>query len=647
MFSNHDRLPITTPGASIPAPGDAIDTQARLKAAAEAVAAARQGQPAQLAEALADYGRLLNREGENVSACAAAREALQVDPHSRGAVEAHITLGTCAAQANRLEDAEQEYNHAAELSRKIHYPLGLADAQQHLANHVLLVRGQFHLAMTMIDEARILREEQGSQSWIEPFLRAFIYEILGDRRHCRQVLDDLLPRVQPGTRLAAAYYFLWGRLAMDEEELEQADEYLRLGLRVANQMHILDLNLWIRLEYSRYYRVIREAPIARNWAENVLHQAQQTGSQYFSGLALIERAQGYWDVGNASAAEADLDEAARALEPLDAAFELARVRYLRALWYRLSGKPEAEATWLEAARAIIQDGYAFLLEKEQDAAFPLIAAHMRGKSPATRAITEEVLRYLSNVPPPPLRVASLGQFAVWKGRRRIADAAWSKRKAGELFRYLLLQTNRAAGREVIIEALWPDSLSENPGDLLHQSTSALRHALEPDLPDKFPSRYLKVEGERIALDLPPGSSVDFEQFERNLPLAIQAESIDRLLEGLNLYAGELFPSDRYADWSAEKRQSLSELRQRGTLVLAQSYLEQGQYFNALNCCRQVLSSDGWNEDATLLAMHAYVGIRDIPHAIAAYMDLERRLKQELDTIPRSDLRQMVEQLRRR
>jgi DNA-binding SARP family transcriptional activator len=216
-----------------------------------------------------------------------------------------------------------------------------------------------------------------------------------------------------------------------------------------------------------------------------------------------------------------------------------------------------------------------------------------------------------------------------------------------LFRYLLLQKNRAAGHEVIIEALWPDSNSDSLIDMLHQATSALRHALEPDLPDKFPSRYLKVEGEHIALYLPPGSEVDFEHFERVLPLAVQARSADRLQEALNLYTGEFFPSDRYADWSEEKRHSLADLRQRGLLSLAKAYLDQNQYYYAINCCRQILSIDAWNEDAVLLAMRAYLGLQDVPHALQLYRDLEKTLDAELGLRPREDVRSLAETLRQR
>lgn len=623
------------------------DNQTLLSSAREAVEQARRYNPARLPQTLATFIRLLTRDGQYEEVRQFSNEILEIEQTSSSSVEAYIALGICVGQTNQIDSAESYFNQAADLSRRINYPVGLARALRYLTNQVLLVRGQFHLALTLMEEAGILLEEQGSRHWNEPFLRGLIYQTVGDRRHCREVLDELVLLVEPGTRFAAAYYLLWARLAIDEGEPEQAKEYLRLGLRVANRIGVVDLNLMIRLEYSRYHRIRNEAPVARTWAEDALNLAQHYGSLYYSGLAMIERAQANWDSGDSQAATDDLQEAFNILEPLKAAYDLTRARFLCALWHKQSGHPDAETAWAEAARQIIRHGYAFILEKEQDAAFPLVAAHMRSKDPQVRSITEELLRHLANVPPPPLRVVALGQFAVWKGRKRIVDQAWNRRKAGELFRYLLLQPNRAAGREVIIEALWPDNESGSPEDLLHQATSALRHALEPDLPDKFPSRYVKVEGEHISLMVSPGSMVDFENFERALPLAIQAHNVDQLQKVLSQYSGDLFPSDRYSDWSVDRRQSLAELRQHGLLALAQAYYDQGQFFEVANCCRQILHADAWNEDAVLLSMKAYAGLQNTPHALQMYMNLEKTLKDELGIVPRSDLRELAIQLRQR
>ena len=119
------------------------------------------------------------------------------------------------------------------------------------------------------------------------------------------------------------------------------------------------------------------------------------------------------------------------------------------------------------------------------------------------------------VPPPPLHIVGLGEFAVRQGHHYIQSHAWEQRKAGELFRFLLVQPHHSACRDVIIEALWPGKQPVTAEHLLQQATWALRHVLESDLPEKFPSRYLTVANHHVMLHIPPGSTMDFVQFERS------------------------------------------------------------------------------------------------------------------------------------
>lgn len=252
---------------------------------------------------------------------------------------------------------------------------------------------------------------------------------------------------------------------------------------------------------------------------------------------------------------------------------------------------------------------------------------------------------LVRVAPPRLRIKGLGQFKVWQGRRSIPDQSWQRRKAGELLRCLLLEPDHSASREEVLEKLWPDYTPPTAIDLLHQATSTLRHTLEPDLPDRFPSRYLCLDGERVYLQLPPGSWIDFEHFEQTLPTAIQTHNIENLKQVLSIYSGELFPMDRYMDWSISRRESLNDLYLRGLLTLGNAYYENQQYPEALTCVRRSLERDPWNEDAVLLGMKIYASLQDVPHAQQLYERLKKTLKQDLDISPRADLRQFAEQLR--
>ncbi|HMD88728.1 MAG TPA: tetratricopeptide repeat protein [Anaerolineaceae bacterium] len=588
---------------------------------------------------------LFARTGKYFEAHEIADAILKENENNHEAVDALIILGSCSAQTDSLEVAEEQFQKAADLSRKLNYLQGLADSLHNMASLVYLTRGEFNLALSVVREAAMLDGEENTRYWGTSFLRAFIYQILGNRREFRSALDDLLPFVKPATQIAGAYYMLWGRLAMDENELEKAEEYLRLALRIANNIGVPDLNIWIRMDYSRYHRLRGEAPIALSWADDGLRFASRTGCRYLYGQALLERGLATWQAQELRSAEENILAANQVFTPFKAAYDQARATFLLAAIYHQQKRPELDEKWVEAARLIVKGGYAFILEQDRPLAFPLLANQLHSHKTNSRKMAENLLEHLSKVPPPPLKVNGLGQFVVWQGRRRIPDQIWQRRKAGELFRYLILRHSHSANREELIEDIWPEHTNSATQDLFHQATSTLRHILEPDLPDKFPSRYLTVEGDRVFLRLPPGSVVDFEQFEQNLNPAINSRSIENLKNVINGYTGALFPSDQYTDWTISRRERLSELYVRGLLALGNIYLDQGNFYDALECSRRILQQDIWNEDGVLLGMKSCIGLRDIPRAMHIFMDLERTLQNELKIAPRDDIRSLANQLK--
>ena len=116
-----------------------------------------------------------------------------------------------------------------------------------------------------------------------------------------------------------------------------------------------------------------------------------------------------------------------------------------------------------------------------------------------------------------------------------------------------MQPDHSAAREVVFEALCPDQSPQAAQTFLHHATSSLRRILEPDLPEKFPSRYLRVENERVTLCYHTGPSrLRVVRAVASVPaedkMEDSASNRGELLEAaLPLYGGELFLADRYAD----------------------------------------------------------------------------------------------------
>lgn len=582
------------------------------------------------------------RLGHYDEASRLATEALRFADRIPDSARAYNVLGGCAAETHDFATAEEMFRRCADVSRQIGFQEGLLLASHNLAEDVYIQRGQFQLALEAEQEAyRIGLEIESPINVGLPMNRAYLYQIMGRRDEARAALAELKHLTH--WRAQVVYLIIAARLALDEDDLATASELLRNARAVAERVGHPRTDCWLRGTLSRLYRLQDDGATARAWADDALAIARRADYRLMEGESLIVRAEAERALGDLAAAESNLRAALQVLIPLGAAYHVALGTFLLAALYQPAQRAEAEPVWLDAAQQITRGGYEFLLERERALAFPLVTHYARSQNGTVRAATEKLLERLARVPPLPLHIAGLGRFEVRQGNRAIAGRAWEGRKAGELFRYLLLQPQKTASRDVIQEWLWPKHTSST-AQLLFNATSALRRVLEPGLPDKFPSRYLTVEAEQVALYLPPGSTVDFEQFEREMPGAVSGHNAQQLIQIIHLYADDLFPLDRYANWATIHRERLAQLYLRGLLALAQIQLTAGQAHEALDAIRRILAREPWQEEAALVGMRACLTLNNRPGALRLYRDLRDSLRRELDISPRADLTALADSL---
>jgi DNA-binding SARP family transcriptional activator len=352
------------------------------------------------------------------------------------------------------------------------------------------------------------------------------------------------------------------------------------------------------------------------------------------GKSLIERGRAAWLCGDAASAEADLRAAIEIMTPLRTDFDLARAFFLLAALLHRQRRAEAKSAWIEAASHMTSGGYAFLLDQERALAFPLVAFYLNDSE--TESISAALLDHLQRVPPAPLRILALGKFEVWRGSQMIEKRVLHTRHADELMGLLLVSPGHSLSRDQIVEALWPDQEPAAAQIKFHHATSSLRRALEPDLPDKFPSRYLDIETGQVTLRLPPGSSADFETFDQH----VQQEQWQ---EAVALYHGDLFPNVLYADWAVAPRESLIQLYLRALLAMAQDQLPANPQ-ETLEACRRVLAHEPWQEQAVLLGMHASLALNDRAGALRLYRKLASALERDLGAEPQEELQTLYRAL---
>ncbi|MBC5824173.1 MAG: winged helix-turn-helix domain-containing protein [Candidatus Eremiobacteraeota bacterium] len=177
------------------------------------------------------------------------------------------------------------------------------------------------------------------------------------------------------------------------------------------------------------------------------------------------------------------------------------------------GDPEIDRRAAAAATAAIalihQRDYRFLL-RTRSAAFDRLKPHLRRWGIGGGLLPE--LRPAE--PAGALRVEMLGPFRVLLSGRPVPPESWKRRKAPELFAFLIASKGAPVSRARLIDLYWPDSDADAAHDSLRVTISAIRKAVGDVV-------QFQSNGYRFAA--PADAVVDADLFENHIEQARQAD----------------------------------------------------------------------------------------------------------------------------
>ena len=135
-------------------------------------------------------------------------------------------------------------------------------------------------------------------------------------------------------------------------------------------------------------------------------------------------------------------------------------------------------------------------------------------------------------------------------------------RARKALHMLALHVGRPVHRDVLTQAVWPDSHPDAARRSVHVAMSSLRHLLEPEA-RRGQSLLLPRLGDSYTLALPAGSQCDLLDFQTALASARTARlsgdlAAERasLRRALGCYGGDLLPEDGSAEWVVAERERL-------------------------------------------------------------------------------------------
>jgi DNA-binding SARP family transcriptional activator len=211
----------------------------------------------------------------------------------------------------------------------------------------------------------------------------------------------------------------------------------------------------------------------------------------------------------------------------------------------------------------------------------------------------------SAAPEEGLRVRTLGRFALEVDGRRVSlDGV--KPRARAVLRFLALHVEGGAHREVICEALWPETDAQTGARSLHVAISTLRGAFVAALgPDG--ARVITRDGDAYRLAVLP-ESVDLWRFDRALSVGRAARGRGEAVGtafglALELY-GELLPEDGPAEWVVDHRERCRAGAVEAARAIAEDALAMGDLGAVVRACRSGLAIDRYQDSLWRLLIDA-------------------------------------------
>lgn len=247
----------------------------------------------------------------------------------------------------------------------------------------------------------------------------------------------------------------------------------------------------------------------------------------------------------------------------------------------------------------------------------------------------------------PLRIATLGGFALWRDGVRMSDAEFPRQKARPLLA-MLLCASAPVHRDMLVEALWPDLPADRGVAALTTTVYSLRRVLEPGLARGAPPSVLVTDGSTYRLVLGAEDDWDARRFLDLAASSVAAapSDIDALLAAEAMYAGPFLPEWRYEDWTAPLRTELEEAFASVLARLAESLSAAGQPGASISRYRRLLAMEpereGWHR--ALMRVYADAGERAL--ALRQYQECRALLRNRLGVEPSRETRAIYAELLR-
>lgn len=250
-----------------------------------------------------------------------------------------------------------------------------------------------------------------------------------------------------------------------------------------------------------------------------------------------------------------------------------------------------------------------------------------------------------------LHIRTLGGFDVRRGNGApITDAQWSGLRQKLLLKAIVVNGCREIPKDILMDALWPDSSYDASLKRFKVTLHRLRKILEPDADRRDGTSCIQLKDNLVSLDM-QRCRVDVNDFLTVCDDVRQLKNDDddqhRLSachRAIEIYRGDFLPEEPYLSWAEMKRAALKD-QYIAVLMETVEILERtGDRSQAARHCAAVIEADPLAEQAHQQLMRLFMHQGQRSAAIKVYRDLVQILASELDTVPDPETTRIYEEI---
>jgi DNA-binding SARP family transcriptional activator len=226
---------------------------------------------------------------------------------------------------------------------------------------------------------------------------------------------------------------------------------------------------------------------------------------------------------------------------------------------------------------------------------------------------------LASVPLPPdaiRRLRLLGTEQLLLDDRETDNDDWRRERLRSLLGYLVVHPDTT--RDAVMTALWPDADEDAARRNLRSTLNLLLGVLEEGRSGGDAAYFVRADGNRIRLAGRDRLEVDVWRFDELLDEADRLEAdgaptlaLERLIEGVELYRGNLLSGVQEGEWLFIERQRLHVRFVAASVRTAELLLAHDRIDEAIAAATRTITVEPWSEPAhrALVSAHLQRGDR--------------------------------------